>query len=250
MRLRTALLPGLAGDVSNSVCVVIDVLRATTVIATMFDRNCPRVYAAGSHESARSYARAHSYLLCGETGGLRVPDFDYGNSPTEFAAMDFTNRPAVLSTSNGTKATVAVAGARRVLLGAAINRAAVAESAWDAAVESSADIVLVCAGTGNQFTLEDATVAGLYVEALVAKAGPWTMPELDDSSVAARRLWQSEPNIVRGWMEGNHARSLGDMGFGDDVGYCASLDRLANVPTLVTEAEAHTAASPVILVPS
>ncbi|HLJ54534.1 MAG TPA: 2-phosphosulfolactate phosphatase [Chthonomonadaceae bacterium] len=248
MEIRTALLPQLAGDVSGAVCIVIDVLRATTVIATLFDRRCPRVYVAASHDLARAFARREGYVLCGETGGVRVPDFDYGNSPVEFAALDFSERPVVLSTSNGTKAVAAVASAPRVLLGAAVNRKAVANAAWDAASELDTDIVVVCSGTDGAYTLEDATVAGLYVEALVARGGPWTMPALDDASIAARRLWQTEPNLLRGWMEGRHACHLADHGFGDDVAHCAAIDTLGRVPLLCSKDRASYLASPVILV--
>src|ERR1041385_3890543 len=248
MQLRVALLPELAGDVREAVCVVVDVLRATTVIATLFERRCPRVFVAASHETARTFARAQGYTLCGETGGYRVPDFDYGNSPVEFAALDFTGKPVVLSTTNGTKATAAVADARRVFLGAAVNRRAVAGSAWEAARETDSDIVVVCSGTNDQFTLEDATVAGLYVEGITALAGPWEMPDQADSAIACRRLWQSEPSLLRGWMEGIHARTLGDRGFGEDVGYCAAIDTLSHVPTLVTGAETDMALAPVVLI--
>lgn len=248
MQIRTALLPELARDVTNAVCIVIDVLRATTVIATLFDRQCPRIYVAGSHDAARTFARERGFTLCGETEGFRVPDFDYGNSPVEFAALDFNDRPVVLSTTNGTKATATVAGARQVFLGATINRKAVADAAWDAAIATGSDIVLVCSGTNDQFTLEDATAAGLYVEALVARGGPWTMPQLADSSLVARRLWQSEPNLLRGWMEGVHAQTLADRGFGEDVGYCASIDKMRHIPTLVKETGAAKVAAPVILI--
>lgn len=248
MQIRTALLPALAGDVSNAVCVVINVLRATTVIATLFKQHCPCVYVAASHETAREFAHANAYVLCGETGGYKVEGFDYGNSPVEFAGLDFTDRPVVLSTTNGTKATAAVAGARRVYLGAAINREAVAAAAWRKAQETDSDIVLVCSGTDDQFTLEDATVAGMYVEALVAQGTAWSVPALSDSAIAARRLWENEPNLLRGWMEGVHARTLGDRGFGEDIAYCASIDTLPFVPTLVAEEEADMVASPVVLV--
>lgn len=248
MQIRTALLPQLAGEVSNAVCVVIDVLRATTVIATLFDRQCPCVYVAASHETARDFARAHGYVLCGETAGYKVADFDYGNSPSEFAHMDFKDRPVVLSTTNGTKATAMVADAQKVYLGAAINRANTAKAAWEAAEEAGNDIVIVCSGTDDQFTLEDAMVAGMYVEAIAAQAGAWTMPRQADSSIAVRRLWEKEPNLLRGWMEGIHAQTLADRGFGDDVGFCATTDTLDNVPTLVAEDQKATVACPVILV--
>jgi 2-phosphosulfolactate phosphatase len=248
MQIRVALMPQLAGDVTEAICVVIDVLRATTCVATLFERACPRVYVAAGHDKARAFARQHGYTLCGETEGYKVPDFDYGNSPVEFAALDFAGRPVVLSTTNGTKATAVVADAKRVFLGAAINRMAVAQAAWQEAIERAADIVVVCSGTNDQFTLEDATVAGLYVEALAAQAGPWTVPDLADSAIAARRLWQAEPNLLRGWMEGVHARTLADRGFGEDVGYCAAIDMLNHVPTLVNKDQIDSVAAPVILV--
>lgn len=248
MQIRTALLPSLAGDVSQAVCVVIDVLRATTVIATLFEQHCPRVYVAASHETARTFARANGYVLCGETGGYKVEGFDWGNSPVEFSQQDFAGRPVVLSTTNGTKATAAVAGAQRVFLGAAINRMAVAQAAWETVQEMGSDVVLVCSGTDDQFTLEDATVAGMYVEAIAGQAGAWTMPRQADSSIAVRRLWETEPNLLRGWMEGVHAQTLADRGFGEDVGYCASMDVLPHVPTLVAETDIDSVACPVILV--
>jgi 2-phosphosulfolactate phosphatase len=248
MQLHVAFLPEETGDVSDSVCIVIDALRATTVIATLFARGCPRVYVAPDHDLARQFARERGYALCGETNGLRVEDFDYGNSPTEFAALDFTGRPIVLSTTNGTKATAAVAGARRVYLGAAINRRAVARAAWQRARESESNLCIVCAGTNGGFTLEDATVAGMYVEGLCAQAGAWEMPQLTDAAIAARRLWEAEPSLLRGWIEGNHARHLAESGFGDDLGYSAQADRLDCVPTLTNEDGAEAVSAPVHLV--
>jgi len=197
-------------------------------------------------EKAAEFARQHGCLLCGETDGYRVPDFDYGNSPIEFAKLEFSARPLVVSTTNGTKAAAAVAAARKVYLGATINRSAVAAAAWQEANAADSDIVLVCSGTNGHYTLEDATAAGLFVEALISHAGPWTMPELDDASITARRLWQNEPNLLRGWMEGVHARTLADRGFGEDVAYCAGIDHLDTVPTLVSEPAAANA--PVLLI--
>lgn len=248
MHIQVAFLPQMVQDVAQSVCIVVDVLRATTVVATLFERGCPCVYVAPSHELARAFARRNGYVLCGETDGFKVPDFDHGNSPTEIAATDFTGRPVVLSTTNGTRAVAAVMDARCVYLGAAVNRMAVAQAAWQRAQETRSDIVIVCSGTNGQFTLEDATVAGMYVEALAAQGGPWNMPEQADSAIAARRLWEREPNLLRGWMEGHHARALAERGFGEDIGYSAGTDILPHVPTLVSEAEIGTVAAPVVLI--
>lgn len=248
LEIRVALMPELAGDVSAAVCIVIDVLRATTVIATLFEAGCPEVFVGASHDSAREFARRKGYLLCGETGGYKVPDFDYGNSPVEFSKLDLTGRAVVLSTTNGTKATVTVAGARRVFLGTALNCRAVAATAFAVAEETDSDIVVVCSGTDDKFTLEDAMVAGLYVEALTAHGRAWAAPIQADSAIAVRRLWEAEPNLLRGWMEGRHARLLADRGFGDDVAYCSAVNTLQHVPTLVREAGGPAVAAPVRLV--
>ncbi len=232
MQIRTALLPEMAGDISNSICVVIDVLRATTVVSTLFAQGCPQVYAAGDHTAALDYARSKGYLLCGETGGWKAPGFDYGNSPVELSSLDYSGKPVVISTTNGTKAVQQVAAARSVLLGAAVNRMSVAKAAWNLARENQCDIVLVCSGTDGHFTLEDSVIAGLYVEAITGFAGAWEMPEQDDASIAARRLWQADSNLLRSLIEGNHAVTLADRGFGEDIGYCAGIDTIDNAPLL------------------
>ena len=74
------------------------------------------------------------------------------------------------------------------------------------------------------------------------------LPEQADSAIAVRWLWENEPNLLRGWMEGIHARTLADRGFGEDVGYCAAIDTLPHVPTLITGAETNLASAPVILI--
>ena len=156
----------------------------------------------------------------------------------------------MLSTTNGTRAIAAVNAAPHVLLGAAVNRMTAARLAWELAVEGGYDIEIVCSGTNGHFTLEDATVAGLFVEAIGGFAGPWTIPDIADSAVACRRLWQKEPNMLRGWMEGAHAHTLANLGFGEDVAFCAQIDTISHVPVLTTEATASEArpSCPAILV--
>ena len=247
MKASVALMPVLAGDTSKSVCVVIDALRATTCVVVLFDSKCPRVYVAGDHATAREYARSRGFALCGESDGFRVEGFDYGNSPTEFAALDFTGKPAVLSTTNGTKAVNKVATAPVVLLGAVTNLTACVEAAWHAADERELDIVFVCSGTDDEFTLEDTFTAGLMAEHLAKVAAHKTSLVLADSALAARKLVQGEPNLIRGWMSGVHARRLCDRGFGDDVAFCARQDISSVVPVLVREREADMVAAPVLL---
>src|SRR5438067_8213769 len=115
MRISVAFVPALARQAEGSVCIVIDVLRASSTLVTMFDRGCRVVVVTPDVASARA-GIAGDRLLCGEQGGLPPDGFDYGNSPAEFDRLDLADREAVFCTSNGTVALCAVASAPVVLV--------------------------------------------------------------------------------------------------------------------------------------
>jgi phosphosulfolactate phosphohydrolase-like enzyme len=54
--------------------------------------------------------------------------------------------------------------------------------------------------------------------------------------------------MLRGWMEGYHARLLADRGFGEDVAFSATTDVLEHVPTLVAADAIESVSCPVVLV--
>src|SRR5438093_13553874 len=104
MRIDAVLLAGQGFDYTRSVCIVVDVLRASSSIVTLLERGARPVIAAGSIEEARSlYQRLPGFILCGERGGFPPAGFDYGNSPAEFFRLDLDGRSAILATSNGTR---------------------------------------------------------------------------------------------------------------------------------------------------
>ena len=103
MRLDVALTPNLLADFSGRVCIVVDVLRASSTIVTMLERGAEEVLLAPTIEGARGlHQELPRYLLCGEEGGVPPPGFDYGNSPSEFSAIDLKGQRVILRTSNGT----------------------------------------------------------------------------------------------------------------------------------------------------
>src|SRR5438445_5589684 len=110
VRIGVAILPGQRFNASVSVCVVIDVLRASSSIVTLLERGCEAVVVATDIEEAR---RLHGvlpdYLLCGEAEGLPPEGFDYGNSPVEFSRLELAGKSAVLATSNATRVLAALA---------------------------------------------------------------------------------------------------------------------------------------------
>ncbi len=84
-RLDVALLPSEALAIAADCYVVVDVLRATTTIATLFAHGLERLTCADDIERARGIARDRGALLFGEVQGLPPEGFDHGNSPAEIA---------------------------------------------------------------------------------------------------------------------------------------------------------------------
>jgi len=244
MRVEVTFVPRLASDVEAKVCVVIDALRATSTLVVLIERGVREVVVCGTLAEARRVARRTGYLLCGEVNSLPPPDFDYGNSPTEFAALDLSGRSAVLFTSNGTRALRQVADAQTILAAALLNcRAAAGVALAEAAqtggrLAAGADrgIAIVCAGRGHghYFSLEDTYAAGALVDSLLAQArAAGLRPRLWNDALAALRLYRSyRGRALACFRQADHGRSLIDLGLGHDLEFCARTDVSTAVPRL------------------
>ncbi len=214
MRLDVALLPRLFRQPGSSVCLLIDALRASSSIVTLFAQGIEEVVVAGSTTAARAIASTEPgrYLLCGEVFGLAPTGFDYGNSPSEFAELDVRGRRVILSTTNGTKALRRLATSPAVLVGTLLNASAALAALLDEARSRDLDAALVCAGleSGNAFSLEDAFVAGALVENAIDRTrGKRADLTLSDAAMAACRLYQSyQGDALACFREAEHGRSL------------------------------------------
>ena len=149
-------------ELSGCTCVVIDVLRATTTIATALFAGAREVIPCLEIEDARRIAASlptGSYLLGGERGGKKIDNFQLGNSPAEYTAEVVKDKVVVFTTTNGTRALLACRGAEFVLCGAFVNLSPLCE-----AIRNRSNIHLVCAGTDGQISREDVLLAGAIVD--------------------------------------------------------------------------------------
>jgi len=245
MRIDVALLPDLVAD-TDSVFAVVDVLRASSAIVTLLERGVPAVIPAVSVEEARELReRLPDYLLCGERDSVPPPGFDYGNSPTEFAALDPKGRRAILTTSNGTRLLNQLAAAPAVLVGALLNREAAAKAILALGAERGRDATVVCAAApdGRSIALEDALGAGAIVEAalrLDASLRP------TDAALFARDAFLARRRDLRDALaSARHGAELVTAGFSADIDYCARLDISSVVPLLQRDAGGLLALRPV-----
>lgn len=234
MRLEVAFTPSQLLEPGRKVCVVIDVLRATSSIVTMFGRGLSEALVAETVAKAEKLAVSRSdFLLCGERRGLPPEGFDYGNSPGEFAGLDLTSRGAIVVTTNGTRALARSAACPVVLVAALLNARAVVIRALGEARASGGDMVFVCAGqdSGRSLSLEDAFCAGALVEEAVNQRGE--APLLSDSAKVARRLYRSfRGSALAALQAADHGRELVKIGFGSDLEFCARRDVFSVVPRL------------------
>ena len=234
MRIDVALLPGQRFDAATSVCIVVDVLRASSSIVTLLERGCERVVAAKDTTEARRLADlSPDHLLCGEEHGFPPEGFAYGNSPVEFSRLDLTGKSAILATSNGTRVLASLAAeAPAVLVGCLLNRTAVAHAAVVIARERGLDIAIVCSAAygGSVFVLEDALGAGAIADAALSHA-----PDLiaaDAARFARDAFSVAQRDIAAAVRSAYHSQELVDVGLGDDVAYCAQLDISTVAPRL------------------
>lgn len=215
-------------DIREHVAVVIDVLRATSVMAQAIASGARGIYPAGSMEEAVRLGQnldRSELILCGERRGLRIEGFDLGNSPLEFTPDTVGNRTLVMATTNGTPAMVAASAASRVYAASFLNLGAVASAVGDADA-----VTIVCAGREKRFALEDAVCAGMLAERIMEGRDA---VELDDGAMAALTLAKRYAADLEGMMRDTAAgRQLIDIGQEPDLVFCAGVDQLDVVPRL------------------
>lgn len=216
------------GDVNGRGVVVVDVLRATsTVVAALANGAKAVIPAATSDEAIRlaSNLEKNGVLLAGERKSLKIEGFDLGNSPREMLPEVVGGKTIVLATTNGTPALVAAQGGEPVLVGAAVNFAALAERVR-AILEQRGDLVIVCSGRERQFALEDAYMAGRLVKTLKGRK----KMDMNDAAVAALALVGSYEDWTDAFAVTDAARQLVEADLGEDVAFCAKPDRFGVVP--------------------
>lgn len=229
MHLDVVFLPSSLGTLAGRTGVVIDVLRATTSIATALGNGCPEILPVESPEEAMELARNFgrgTHLVGGERKGYKVEGFDLGNSPLEYSQAAVGGRKVILSTTNGTVTTKRVAAqqAKPVLLAAFLNLPAVVRRL----LEAGNPATLVCAGREDRFALEDALCAG-GIAAEVLKHAGW---QGTDSARAAVALWEKTggPRLAKTMAATEHGAYLASIGFAEDVAVAAQVGTLDLVP--------------------
>jgi 2-phosphosulfolactate phosphatase len=215
-------------DLSQTVCVVFDILRATSSMITALGNGATAIAPVSDiPEALRLRQRHPDILLAGERAGLRIEahltggvTFDLGNSPREFTAEKVAGRAIATTTTNGTRALRACAAASRTLVAAFLNLQATADFI---ARQAPPNLLIVCSGTFEEAAYEDVLGAGALCDLLWDTYGRGTV---SDSAHMARQLYHLEQHdLLGGVSRARNGRALlAKPALREDVPFCAQRD--------------------------
>jgi 2-phosphosulfolactate phosphatase len=214
-------------DLTQTCCVVFDVLRATSSMVTALGNGARAILPVKEIADAVSArARLEDVLLAGEREGVRIDasltggkPFDLGNSPREFTAAVVSDKTIVMTTTNGTRALKACAHANRVFVASFLNLAATAHAIRNCRPSA---LLVICSGTFEQAAYEDVLGAGALCDAL------WDMfsdGHADSAQIAREIFLNSRKDLTQAMARSrNGRRLLSRPELHDDVAFCLRTD--------------------------
>jgi 2-phosphosulfolactate phosphatase len=233
-------------DLTDSVAVIIDVLRATTVVVTAFAAGAKNVIPMLNIDEAwqqkevleKRYGKG-SVFLGGERKGVPITGFDFGNSPQLFTPEKIGGKILILTTTNGTVAMHAAGKARKLYAAGLINAQAVVER-----LKNENKIAIFCAGTDKDVTEEDLLLAGCLVSRL-----SWYSQQNQNQcqwnhhAETAKQLWEnlflvdgneliSEITLLKFLRQSRGGKNLVSLKLDADIVAAAKIDSIDLVPEI------------------
>lgn len=220
--LHTVLSPALLDlyEVKDAIVVVIDVLRATSTIATALNNGASAVIPVDDVSKCISLGASLSAITAGERDGKIADGLQYGNSPFEYPGEFVEGKTLVLTTTNGTKLLhMALArGASHIITGSFPNLSAVCRYL----VEQNTSVILACSAWKNRVNIEDTLFAG----AVISKIKQHFLVNCDASGIAETLYENAQPDLFEFLKRKNatHYQRLTGFGLDKDLKYCLTAD--------------------------
>ncbi|MDB5202209.1 MAG: 2-phosphosulfolactate phosphatase [Ferruginibacter sp.] len=226
--LYTCLSPALLHlyDVSSSIVVIIDVLRATSTIATALHNGAKAIVPVDSVADCIRIGKQIDAITAGERDGQVAEGLQYGNSPFEYPESFVKGKTLVLTTTNGTKLLhmALEKGAQEIITGSFPNLSAVCTHL----IKRGKNVILGCAAWKDRINIEDSLFAGAVIDQV--------RDHFDiqcDSSQIASTLFQNGKDDLYEFMKkhnASHYHRLNNYGLEKDIRYCLSADSTNVLP--------------------
>ena len=221
-KLFTSLSPGLLHlyDVSNSIIVIVDILRATSTIATALYNGARCVIPVDSVSRCIELGKQLDAVTAGERDGIIAEGLSYGNSPFEYGRKFIEGKTLVLTTTNGTRLLQMALekGAKEIVTGSFNNFSSVCEYL----LAENKNVILGCAAWKDKINLEDT----LFTGAVISKISQHFSVRCDSSLIAVSIYKSAGKNLFNFMKKNNASHYHRLMGFGleKDIRYCLKAD--------------------------
>jgi 2-phosphosulfolactate phosphatase len=207
-------------DINNSIVVIIDVLRATSTIATALFNGAKCVIPVDSVSKCLEIGRQIESVTAGERDGQIAEGLEYGNSPFEYPAQFISGKTLVLTTTNGTRLLHMALdkGAKQIITGSFPNLTSVCEHL----VAAKQKVMLGCAAWKDRVNIEDVLFAG----AVIARIGEHFKINCDSSRIS-ETLYRDAKDDLFEFLKKNgasHYHRLMNFGLEKDIRYCLTGD--------------------------
>jgi len=226
--LYTCLSPAMLNlyDVSSSIVVIIDVLRATSTIATALHNGAKAIVPVDSVAECIHLGKQIDAITAGERDGKVAEGLQYGNSPFEYPESFIKGKTLVLTTTNGTK-----------LLHMALDRAAEEiitgsfpnlDAVCNYLIKKNKPVILACAAWKDKVNIEDTLFAGAVINNI---KDHFTIQ--CDSSQIAVTLYRAAQNDLYEFMkthDASHYHRLTNFGLEKDIRYCLTAGSVQVLP--------------------
>lgn len=220
--LFTSLSPALLHlyDVSRSVVVIIDVLRATSTIATVLYNGAKHIIPVDSVAECIRIGKQIEGITAGERDGQVAEGLVHGNSPFEYPRAFIKGKTLVLTTTNGTKLLhmALEKGAKGIITGSFPNLTSVC----DYLVAMKMPVILACAAWKDRVNIEDTLFAG----AVISRIKEHFSINCDSSQMAETLYDGAKENLYEFMKSKNasHYHRLTKFGLEADIRYCLTAD--------------------------
>ena len=220
--LDTVLSPSLLNlyDISDSIVVIIDVLRATSTIATALYNGAKSVIPVDSVAGCIKLGKQMEVITAGERDGKIAEGLQYGNTPLQYTPDFIKGKTLVLTTTNGTKLlhVALAANANAIITGSFCN----ISSVCDFLIKKKSNVMLACAAWKNRVNIEDTLFAG----AVINRIKQHFDINCDATLIAESLYLQANGDLLNFMKEKNasHYHRLMNFGLEEDIKFCLTED--------------------------
>jgi len=223
----------------REMAIVIDVIRFSSTVVTALNLGVKAIIPVESIDELIYLANKLGALKVGEVNGIKIPEADLDNSPTDL--INYCNKYGVpkyivIRTTAGVPTLLKCKelGLREIVILALLNVGAVAKHIHE---KKPSCICIVCSGwRGRNYAFEDHLAAGLLISRLI-DLGATDLKELSIEALSALALYKGlrdlNIDLKTLIMSSSSAKDLNETKRKRDIDYCLKIDAYDLVPIMI-----------------